>query len=181
MGWAILVSDDRRLPDPRPALARIRPGAFLLARHYDSPIRADLIAGWAKLARARRVGLLVAADWRLAARLGADGLHLPEHLARHGCLAPALGWVRRRRAVLTVACHGQAALARASALNATAALLSPVFPTASHPGAAAIGPARWRLWARRAGLAVIALGGVGQRQVRFLRPAAGFAAIGGWR
>ncbi len=42
-------------------------------------------------------------------------------------------------------------------------LLSPVFPTRSHPDARTLGPTRFRLLARRANMPVIALGGMDQR------------------
>jgi len=183
---AIVVSDPHRQPDPGPRLARLPSGVAVLLR----PDRAAPRDG-AEFARFRAVGagcrarrqwVMVSADWRLAARLGAEGLHLPEGMARHAVLAPALGWVRRRGLWLTVACHSPRALARARAIGADAALLSPVFATASHPGAAGLGPLRFAVWARRSGLAVIALGGLDAVRLRRLPKgsAAGVAAIGGW-
>lgn len=176
----LLVSDEIRLPDPLAAMRRLPPGAGVILRHYGIDRRGNLGKAVAALARRRRLVLLVAGDWRLAAELGADGLHLPEGMARHGLLAGALGWVRRRRCLLLVACHGPMALDRAKVLGAHAALLSPVFPTASHPGVATIGPVRFGLWARRAGIPVIALGGMNRHRLRHLPGAAGMAAIGGF-
>ncbi|CAA7621191.1 thiamine phosphate synthase [Magnetospirillum sp. SS-4] len=178
----LLVTDEVRLPDPLPAMMRLPPGAGVLLRHYRSPDRQDLARSVAALARRRRLVLLVAGDWRLAARLGADGLHLPEGLARHGVLAPALGWLRRRNLLLSVACHSRSALGRAARLGADSALLSPAFATRSHAGATPIGPVRFGLWSRAARLAVIALGGVDGRGARRLPggSAAGLAAIGGF-
>jgi len=175
----LLVSDPLRLPDPAAAAARLPPGAGLLLRPYRGSAGAEALA---RLCRRHRLLLLVAADWRLAARLGADGLHLPEGVARHGLLAPALGWVRRHHRLLTVAAHGPAALARAGRLGADAALLSPVFPTRSHPGAATLGPLRLGLWRRYPGPVRLALGGVTAATVRRLPPGAvnGIAAIGGF-
>jgi thiamine-phosphate pyrophosphorylase len=53
-------------------------------------------------------------------------------------------------------------------MRADAVLLSPVFPTRSHPGAAALGPARFRLMARHAQMPVVALGGMTVRTARRL-------------
>jgi len=47
-------------------------------------------------------------------------------------------------------------------------LLSPVFPTRSHPGQPTLGPVRFRLLAARAGLPVIALGGMNRATARRL-------------
>ncbi|WP_343868577.1 thiamine phosphate synthase, partial [Caenispirillum bisanense] len=65
----------------------------------------------------------------------------------------------------------------AAVLGADAALLSPVFPTRSHPGAATLGPWRFSLWAGAARLPVVALGGVTAATARRLGHAAGTAGI----
>lgn len=177
-----LVTDDSRLPDPRAAIAKLRPGTGVILRHYNAANRATLAHAIARLCRRRRLVLLVAgADWRLAAAIGAQGLHWPEGLSGTGNLAGAQGWRRRRRLLLTCAAHSPRALRRAHARGADAALVSPVFPTASHPGAAAIGAVRFRLWAARAPLPVIALGGITASTWKRLgpRPAWGAAAISG--
>jgi len=183
--WAgpplILVTDERRLPDPLAAAARLPPGSGVLLRHYGDPDRLARAAALAALCRRRRLCLLVAGDWRLAARLGAAGLHLPEGLARHGVLAGALGWRRRCHALLTVAAHSPRALGRAAELGADAALVSPIFPSRSHPGAPVVGPVRLGLWRRLARQPLIALGGVSAATARRLPrgAVAGLAAIDG--
>lgn len=180
MPAVLLVTDAGRCPDPLPIIARLPPGSGVILRDYDSPDRRDLARSIARLARRRRLVLLVAGDWRLAAAVGANGVHLPESQAKRGVLAPLLGWRRRRGGLLTIACHSPAALARAKALEADAALLSSVFVTASHPGGTVIGPVRFALWRRRARLAVLALGGVNAATCRRLPAADGVAAIGGF-
>jgi thiamine-phosphate pyrophosphorylase len=173
-----LVSDPRRLPDPRAAAARLPRGAAVLARGLAPAV----LSGLAALARRRGLRLLVAGDGRLALRHAA-GLHLPDRPGGAQHLAAfLLAWRRRRgagRPLLSAAAHGRAGLARARWLGADAVLLSPVFPTESHPGAPALGPWRWAALARRAGRPAIALGGVDGRSARRLpRSAAGVAAIG---
>src|SRR5436190_221010 len=49
-------------------------------------------------------------------------------------------------------------------------LLSPIFPTQSHPDAATLGPIRFGLMARRARTRVVGLGGMDARRFRNLRP-----------
>lgn len=173
----VMVTDADRVADPLAQAARLPRGSAVILRHYGRPGRAGLASALARLARRRHLVLLVAADWRLAALVGADGIHLPEGLARHGVLAPLLGWARRRGRMVTMACHSPAALARAARLGADGALLSPVFATASHPGAAIIGPVRFRLWAANARIPVHGLGGMSTRRMRALPKAAGFAAV----
>lgn len=175
-----LVTDDRRLPDPVPAMRRLPAGAAVLFRHYAAVDRPALAARLCRLARQRRLVFLVAgSQWRLAAAIGADGVHLPEAVARRLCDPGLRLWWRRRRKVLTVACHGHGGLARAAMLGADGALLSPVFATASHPGGSFLGPLRFSRWARQSQVPVVALGGVNRRTIRRLYGAAGVAAIGG--
>lgn len=177
----LLITDTARLLDPLPAVERLPKGAGVIVRHYDSPDRARLAAAVMAIARRRRLVVLVAGDWRLAASCGADGIHLSEGQAASGRLAALRGWARRRGRLVTVACHSPQALARARWLRADAALLSPVFATASHPGAAGIGAMRFARWCRAAGLPVVALGGVNRRTAPRLAAsgAVGIAGIGG--
>ena len=172
-----LLSDPQRLPDPVPAAARLPVGAAVVARGLAPAVLLRLVA----TVRRHRLRLLVSGDGRLALRLAA-GLHLPDRRGTAGLLPFLLA---RRRSPhlrpLTVAAHGRAGLSRARRLDATAIILSPVFPTLSHPGARALGPLRWAALAARAGRhPVVALGGVTRANAARLPPrAAGIAAIGG--
>ncbi len=182
-----LFSDPERLPDPWDAALRLPRGAVaaVVARGL-SPAALAALAASARRWRPRLV-LLVAGDGRAALRHRA-GLHVPDRRPVAGLL-PFLLARRCRRAAgpgrrgppLTAAAHGRRGIARARRLGADAAVLSPVFPTASHPGAAALGPLRWAALARRAGRPAVALGGVRGGNARRLPPAwtAGFAAVGG--
>jgi thiamine-phosphate pyrophosphorylase len=170
-----LLSDARRLPDPRGAAMRLPPGAAVLARD----LAPALLAALSTLARRRRLVLLVAGDGRAALALRA-GLHLPDRRPCRDMLPALMARRGKRGPLLSVAAHGLAGLARARRLRADAVILSPVFPTASHPGAQALGPLRWAALARRAGRPVIALGGMSASSSRRLPPlAAGWAAIEG--
>lgn len=113
--------------------------------------------------------LLIANDPVLAREIGADGLHLAERDAGH--LQP-FGFT-------TAAAHSLAAIRRAELAGADAVLLSPVFPTASHPGGTVLGLQRARALAAATPLPVFAMGGVTPANSILLGPHFdGFAAIG---
>ncbi len=174
----ILMTDSVRLPDPGPAIAALPSGSAVILRHYEAADRVGLARRLLAVCRPARVRLLVAGDARLAASAGADGVHLPEWQARRSAGA------RQRwpaQWLVTAAAHSPAALWRAAACGADAALLSPVFPTASRPGAPVIGPWRFALWCRRSPLPVYALGGLAPATARRLAGcgAAGYAGISG--
>lgn len=170
----ILMTDDVRLPDPLAAAATLPQGSLVILRTRGQDRRRALAAALAGIARRRGLFLSVADDAALAAR--ADGVHIPE--AQAGTIAQ---WrARRPDLLITTSAHSLKAVLRAAALGADAVLLSPVFPTASHPGAAALGTMRLRRVALDVPVAVYALGGVTARTARQLAgaPVAGFAAVG---
>ncbi len=176
----ILMTDEERLADPVPVLATLPRGSAVILRHYGVPGRDELAARLVAASKRRGVLVLVAADARLAAEIGADGLHLPEAMAARG---PGV-WREWRKPgwLVTAAAHSPAALHRAKAAGADAALLSPVFPTESHPETAALGVLRFAAWCRKSPLPVYALGGVAAANVRRLKGcgAQGLAGISGF-
>src|SRR5205823_3533178 len=84
---------------------------------------------------------------------------------------------------LTSSAHNALEIARARRAGAALVFLSPVFPTASHPGAPALGPRRWSAMARLGRVPAIALGGVNGQNVRTLPwdGCTGAAALGAQR
>lgn len=173
----LLLTDAGRLPDPIPAMRRLPRGAGVVLRHYEVPERTRLARQLAAICRMRDLVFLVAGDGALAAEVGADGLHLPEALAGR-----ARVWRRRRPEwLITAAAHGLPALLGAGACGADAALLSPVFATASHPDARALGPLRFARMVRASRIPVYALGGVNRHTAPRLidSGAVGIAAISG--
>ncbi len=174
----ILMTDRSRLSDPAAAIRSLPPGAAVIFRDYDAPDRLAVARRLRRMCRARRLRFLVAADWRLAVAVGADGLHLPEGMVRHGRRTWRLA--RRPGFVVTQAAHGPTTLALAGRRGADAVLLAPVFPTASHVGAKALGPLRFARLVRLSPVPVYALGGITANTARRLSGigVAGFAAIG---
>ncbi len=179
-----LMSDARRLPDPTGVLKTLPRGAALILRHTNPKIRKTLARRLAPLCRRRGIAFLVAGDWRLAAAVGADGLHLSEQAAQFGPSPGARLWLKHGRRLLTVAAHGRRALERAARRGASAAILAPVFRTASHPKRTPLGHVRLaamiRSIRRSVRIPVVALGGITRAKMNALRGTGvhGIAGIG---
>ena len=177
----ILMTDEVRLGDPDAAIFALPPGSAVIFRHYRADDRRAIATRLAGICRRRGLKLLIAGDARLAIEVGAQGLHLPEYLARRlachrwGRRGSRPGWL------ITVAAHSLPALQRARRLGADAVLLAPVFATASHPGVRPLGPLRFSAWAGRSPVPVYALGGVTAANAGRLAAsgAAGIAGISG--
>ena len=170
----LLVTDAQRLADPAGAAEQLPSGSAVLLRDYDMVARDTLAYRLAEVARRRSLKLLIAGDATLAIRIGAAGIHFPEARA-----AEARRWRHRRQWLITIAAHSRQALHQASMCGADAALLSPVFATASHPDEKPLGPEGFNLLAAQAGLPVYALGGINANNATRLLSgrAAGIAAI----
>ena len=169
------MTDASRVAAPAADIARLQPGDAVIVRDYDRSDRAARARALKRLCRRRRLRLLIAGDARLARAIGADGLHLPD------ALVAVPGWRRLRRPgwLVTAAAHSHRAIARAFARGVDAVLVSPVFPTASHPGGRPLGVCRFARLCRLSPLPVYALGGINAWTVRRLTglPIAGIAGI----
>jgi thiamine-phosphate pyrophosphorylase len=156
-----LISDARNDAALERALAALPRGSGLIYRHYhlDGPERLARFRALRRIARARR-HMVVLADSAVTAReWGADGIYG----------APRSLYPRRAGLLHLATAHDMAELGLAARLGADATLLSPVFPTTTHPGAMTLGAVRFRLLARQAALPVIALGGMTAKRARGLR------------
>lgn len=183
----LLISDARNDAFLARALARLpgkgrgggqggrRGGASgLVFRHYhlDPPARARRFAALRKLARAHGVMLIAAGP---PCGRGAQGRYgAPGTLAR--VPGPQSG-------LRLATAHNGREIGQAVRARADAVLLSPVFPTRSHPGGRVLGGLRFALLAARCPLPVLALGGMDAARARRLvaphGPAHGWAAIDG--
>lgn len=166
-----LISDARNDAVLERAIRRLPRGAGLVFRHYhlDPEARRARFARLARLVRARGGAIVLAGDGQTAKRWRADGCYgAPAHGTDGGLIR-----------LLTV--HDMRELARANAARGQAqALISPVFPTRTHPGGASLGVSRFAGLARLARLPVIALGGMTRARARQIAAISdGWAAIDG--
>jgi 8-oxo-dGTP diphosphatase len=126
--------------------------------------------------RARGAQLLIHRDWALAASIGADGVHLTaSQLAGEGRRPLPDGML------FGASCHDPEELMRAEAIGADFAVLGPVLPTRSHPGAPGIGWDRFAAWSDAARIPIYALGGMHSDMVQeaWRHGAQGVAGISG--
>ena len=128
---------------------------------------------------ARRFGaiVLINGDEALARALGAGGVHLTSRQLLATRSRPNLPWVG-------ASVHDAAELARAEAIGVDFAALGPVWPTATHPGAAPLGWEGFERIARGSAVPVFALGGLRVEDLDVARThgAHGLAMIrGAWR
>jgi thiamine-phosphate pyrophosphorylase len=168
-------TDPARTPDPEAVIRRLPRGAGVVYRAFGDPAAVARGRRLVKAARRRGLLLLAGADAGLAARIGADGVHLPERMA-----AKARGIKRARPTwIVTGAAHSQAAIVRARRSGADAVFVSPIFASASPSAGRPLGPLRFATLTVRPGLPVFALGGINQRTVRLLKgsAASGVAAV----
>ncbi|KPL69354.1 thiamine monophosphate synthase [Erythrobacter sp. SG61-1L] len=154
-----LISDARNDAGLEAALKRLPRGSGFIYRHYHLE-PAERIARFrtlARIARARGIATVLADSALTATEWGAGGIYG----------APRALWPRRRHLRLATA-HSLREIGEANLLGVDAMLLSPVFPTRSHPGGPSLGPLRFRLLATRSRVPVIALGGMSKHKAKRL-------------
>ncbi|NIJ07387.1 thiamine-phosphate pyrophosphorylase [Sphingomonas vulcanisoli] len=160
-----LMTDERADAGLDAALKRLPRGAGVIFRHYATAERRARYEQVRRIARARGMVLVLAGSPRLAIAWKADGAH---GRSRHVRAA--------RRLIRTAPVHGRREML---GVKADLVLLSPLFPTRSHPGGRTLGPVRFGMMAK--GRRTIALGGMTEGRFRRLRRlgAYGWAAIDG--
>lgn len=163
---AWLMTDERFGDQLLVAVERLPRGAGIVFRHHSLPEqeRRALFERVRAVARRRHL-LMLAGPAEQAAAWGADGSH---------GRGPGAG-------LRSAPVHNLREIQAAERDGAAFLFLSPIFATASHPGARPLGPAGFNRLARRTELPVIALGGMNRIRVRRLREAYGWAGIDAWR
>ncbi|MEW5686754.1 MAG: thiamine phosphate synthase [Pseudomonadota bacterium] len=173
----MFFTDPVRTPDPLATAARLPRGSAVVYRHFGAANAEAVARRLLAVAHRRGLRLLIGEDAALAARIGADGVHLPERAAhRAAALRRARpGWI------ITSAAHS---LEAAIASRADAVVLSVALPSASPSAATAkpLGPVRLAARVRAGGRPAYALGGVNNKTARRLLDAGliGLAAVEGF-
>jgi len=110
------------------------------------------------MTRNHHARLIIHTQADIAAAVDADGVHLASGDIKN--IASARLWLSDPNASISVSCHNAEELECAHVSGADYAMLSPVFPTRSHPGAPHLGSDTFQSLADAAKLPIIALGGI---------------------
>ena len=152
------VESDHSAP-VRDRLARLAAAGIVWVRlrphGIDDPRYRSLAERAIEFGRPLGLRLLLGGDPDWVRRTGAAGLHLRAEQLRElrGRPLDASFWV-------AASCHDRAELRQAERIGADFAVLGPVRPTASHPGAVPLGWAGFASLVEEAALPVFALGGL---------------------
>lgn len=178
-----LIADPARCPAGRflPTLEQALSAGVrwvqLRAKTLDQAAYLALAREALALTLAHEAKLLLNGEPALLDEIQADGIQLSASrlAALQGkALEPHTG-------LLGASCHNLAELQAGEAAGADFALLSPVYPTASHPGAPTLGLDHFAELVRQTRVPVLALGGLSPARVPELMKAgaAGIAVLGG--
>jgi thiamine-phosphate pyrophosphorylase len=170
------MSDENRDTSPLDIVRTMPRHWGYIFRHYTAPDRQRLAKSLSKVCHRRRIKFLIAGDWRLACKISADGIHMPEGLMRDRPASPFL--LHYRSKIITTSAHAASGLRHAFRLSVNAVFLSPVYPTASHPNVKPLGTMTFSAHARSSLIPVYALGGLKRRDSVQLR-AVGASGIAG--
>jgi len=165
-----LMTDERMSDRLWEAIARLPDddgGIVFRHSNTDKEKRAGLAREVAAICRRRGLMLGVAGDADLARAVGADFVHRPDTTTTLPTSMPV---------------HNLGQAREAAWLGAALAFVSPVFPTRSHRGQAALGPANAEILARASNTVAIALGGMDGAKFASLQSGVfhGWAGIDVW-
>ena len=152
----MFFTDPQRTPDPERVAERLPPGAAVVFRAFGAPDAVTRGLSLRAVTTRRGLLLLVGADEDLAARVEADGLHLPQRMA--GDLPAIRG--RRPGWLITLAAHDRDAARIGAAAGADALVASPVFASRSPSAGRPLGLKGLKSIVEAVETPVYALGGV---------------------
>lgn len=151
---ALFLTDETRIGDPVTAIQTLPSGVGVIVREYGRSDRSEHAAKLVDVCRRTERLVLIAGDMDLAEMLQADGVHWP------AALLPWRRVGRRGPGIVTAAVHDRRELHAAGRAGVDAVIVSPVFPTPSHPNRSALGINAFARLALASPVPVYAMGGV---------------------
>lgn len=159
-----LITDSSRYPDDllfsvmERALKHGVDAVLLREKALSSAKLLALASKVRALTSAHGAALYIHTQVDIAAAVDADGVHLASGDISN--ISAARSWLNDPSKTVSVSCHNLQEIKLAEKFAADFLFLSPVFPTASHPGAAHLGVKAFTDIASQSAVPVIALGGI---------------------
>ena len=110
------------------------------------------------ITRIHQARLIIHTQADIAHAVDADGVHVAS--SDIGTIPAIRSWLNNPEMSISASCHNAEELAQAQQTGADFAMLAPVFPTQSHPGAPSLGITAFQSLAAQTDIPIIALGGI---------------------
>jgi len=177
----ILITDSSRMPHEQffkaveASLCGGVDAVLVREKQMDSAHLLVFCSRLRAMTMAHNVLLIVHSQADVARAVGADGIHVA---AANMEEIPAIRkWLDHEEMIISASCHGSEELEQAMRYGVNFTLLSPVFPTSSHPQALPLGLSRFMRLVKGTNLPVVALGGITSENRKELA-GSGVAVIG---
>ena len=166
----IIIFDDESFDKKKLLKLKIPKKSAFLLRSYETKKRKKIAKQLLNFCKMKKIKLLIGSDIKLAEDINADGIHFPEYMVKKN----KINWTyiknvkSNKKWIITTAVHNIQSLKKAEELNIDAALLSPVFPSKSHPNNKSLGLNKFLKIVKKTKLPIYALGGINIKNVKSL-------------
>ena len=166
----IIIFDDELFDKKKLLKLKIPKKSAFLLRSYETKKRKKIAKQLLKFCKIKKIKLLIGSDIKLAEDIKADGIHFPEYMIKKN----KINWIgiknvkSKKRWIITTSVHSIQSLKKAEGLDIDAGLLSPVFPSKSHPNSKNLGLNKFSKIVKKTKLPIYALGGINIKNVKSL-------------
>ena len=166
----IIIFDDESFDRKKLLKLKIPKKSAFLLRSYETKKRKKIAKQLLKFCKMKKMKLLIGSDVKLAEDINAHGIHLPEYMIRNN----KINWINiknvksKKKWIITTAVHSMHSLKKVERLDIDAALLSPVFPSKSHPNSKNLGLNKFSKIVKKTKLPIYALGGINIKNIKSL-------------
>ena len=166
----IIVFDDKVFNEKKFSKLKIPKETAFLLRSYKIKERKKIAKQLLKFCKMKKIKLLIGSDIKLAKNINADGVHFPEYMIKEN----KVNWVVFKKLklekewIVTMAAHNLKALKNGENYSIDAALLSPIFPSKSHPKKKSLGINKFSKIIKKTNMPIYALGGINVKNVKSL-------------
>ncbi|PPR37969.1 MAG: Thiamine-phosphate synthase [Alphaproteobacteria bacterium MarineAlpha6_Bin4] len=166
----ILIFNDNFFDKKKFMNLKIPKKSALLLRSYNSKDRNKIAKQLLKFCKMKKIKLLIGSDIKLAEKINADGIHFPEYMLNKNIINKiAIKKIKsRKNKIITSAAHSLKSIKKAECFGIDAALLSPIFPSKSHPKVKNLGLKKLNKILQKIELPIYALGGINLKNVKSL-------------